>query len=749
MKQRMIKTLALLLALLMVGSGLIACSKEDPTPGADSDSSTEAPANESEAAPVDTEGAPIAYDLKSFAIIKGETSGDNGTVSANYVYNSIKNKGIKPERPTADSASEAGEALEILVGKTNRAETTALSGKLTADNQFAVSFQKNKIVILATRDAALLQAAESFVELYLSKAENGVITANENHTYIGTTNLIEVGAAGASHFSVVRSTNASSVAKQVAESIASRIKTRLGAESVKPVDDFEPFDADAKLIIVGNVDEAKYPELTEIKKGWQNYEYGMQIVGNRIYIMGGIDDALNSAAKLFIEALTNRGEIVDGRLLVAFPESLRGVVDGYLVDYPQFTDGTLSNSFVNPNCEIVNTYSGVLASEFDAYVAALTAAGFAPTGAEHTIGVNRFRTLIHEDKGQIHLAYYASRVEGQEGSMQLFANPLSETVAIPQDTYDPTTQKITETTFHVMSMDYEHHEHYEDGNGLSYVVTLEDGRYVVFDGGYTQDALPLYNYLKKHNQSADGKIHIAAWFVSHPHADHYGAIKPFLTNYGSDVEVEYFVANAASLDRIGLSSNWLLDVLPSLLTQTGAKLIKPHPGQVLTFCNTEFEILLTHENLPKAALVSDENNTSTVVRMWENGHSILMTMDASQEASGKMVSLYADALKSDLFQVNHHGYGGGTQDLFEAAGAQYILWTCSQGAFDKRTSGQKYEFMALSAVIPNKWIFDSVGGAENCLVADHIIEQITFGGDTVTVNKATGETIDKNAPTAS
>ncbi len=693
---------------------------------------------------VETEGASLSYNLKDYAIIRGDASGDFGKNAATGLQNVLKNAGLKPDRPAADTSVAVSDALEILIGKTNRPETEAVAKKLTAENQYAISFRQNKIVIYAERDLLLLHALDAFSELYLSGAVENVITANENHTYIGSVNLVEMGANSVSHYTVVYSFAGDSAALDAANKVANRLKSCLGADAVTCTDDFETYAADAKLIIVGNVDASKFPELETIKADWEPYEYGIKIEGNRIYLIGTIDDAVDEAVAWLVDILTRQTETTeDGKLIAAIPEEGKKELEGYLLKYPQFTDGVQTELFLNTNNGLVYSYRDVTAAEYEAYISVLTEAGFLPTAAEHTIGVNRFQTLIHPEKGQLHVAFYAPKsTDGTgTGNMQIFADPLTDTVAIPQETYDPDTQKVTDTIFHVMSLDYSHRE-YTDGNGQSYIVTLEDGRYVIFDGGYTQDAAPLHDYLVANNQFTDGKIHIAAWFISHPHEDHFGAIESFTKKYVSEIELEYVVANSPTRSRYG-GTHWMIDNMPSVLARTGAKLIKPHTGQVLKFCNTEFEVLLTHENVSATAIdVNDgnSNNSSTVVRMWENGHSILMTMDAADAQSDKLVNLYGTALESDIFQVNHHGHSGGTQRLFETVKAKYLLWTCSQGAFEKRVSGKGYEWISPGSVVPNKWIYESVGGAENCLVADGTIEHITFV-DGIAINKDTGLTI--------
>ena len=249
---------------------------------------------------------------------------------------------------------------------------------------------------------------------------------------------------------------------------------------------------------------------------------------------------------------------------------------------------------------------------------------------------------------------------------------------------------------------------------MCYVITLEDGRYVIFDGGYAQDAEHLYQYLRDNNTRTDG-IRIAAWFFTHSHGDHYGCFRAFVPAHGRDVSVEYVFANAVSSSMCQSASvydSFLTSSLPSLMTQLGGspKLIKPHTGQRFTFCNVTFDVLYTHENY-YPSLFKWLNDSSTVIRMSANGKTVLFTGDCESPASSLLVNMYGSALRSDILQVNHHGYSGGTKALFDAIRPSVAMWTTSQAAFDIRNS-EKW------TNTPNKYLVDLVGGTSNVFVAD-------------------------------
>ena len=55
----------------------------------------------------------------------------------------------------------------------------------------------------------------------------------------------------------------------------------------------------------------------------------------------------------------------------------------------------------------------------------------------------------------------------------------------------------------------------------SFIITTDDGKVIVMDGGFNQDADNLIDWLKK--LTGQEVPHVDAWFFSHPHLDHISA----------------------------------------------------------------------------------------------------------------------------------------------------------------------------------------------------------------------------------
>jgi beta-lactamase superfamily II metal-dependent hydrolase len=345
-------------------------------------------------------------------------------------------------------------------------------------------------------------------------------------------------------------------------------------------------------------------------------------------------------------------------------------------------------------------------------------------------------------EGMVHLAYSESTkdlvVTADMMASDLYTKPAAGSWEVKQE----------KSSFAVMTMDYSKYScglgcnPIYDNNGLSYVVTLQDGRYIVYDGGYESpnDSEILYEFLRDNNKR-EGKPVIAAWVLTHSHGDHFGAFISFTAKHAADVTVENFVLNTGTSTCYTGGHDSTLESIGAYAKTYygGAKVHQPHIGQRLYFCDVEMEILYTHEMFHfSGSNLTNENSASLVTRLWIDGVSILLTADAADNTNLAMARLYGDYLKSDFFQVPHHGNGGGREELYRLVRPTYALWTTSQPGFRRRTFGNSYSVGMPSAYIArlNKKIFEDVGGtresinengAINNWCADGPVDILTFG----------------------
>ena len=215
-----------------------------------------------------------------------------------------------------------------------------------------------------------------------------------------------------------------------------------------------------------------------------------------------------------------------------------------------------------------------------------------------------------------------------------------------------------------------------DRSGLSIIIQLPDGSYVILDGGYwggmggneagKLDREALYNFLVDNKPSSHEKPVISCWLLSHAHGDHDDAITVFLDKYRNDVELQMFahhfpdfVRNPTVSEGEGQTHGYYgaitLQMVRSYCPNATEWVV--HSGQKLYLGGAEIEVLYTCEDLypirPRGI-----NDTNSTYRVTIEGVTIMLLGDSDSYANNQMASYYGEYLKSDVLQFAHHAYNG-------------------------------------------------------------------------------------------
>lgn len=259
-------------------------------------------------------------------------------------------------------------------------------------------------------------------------------------------------------------------------------------------------------------------------------------------------------------------------------------------------------------------------------------------------------------------------------------------------------------------------------NGMSYLYQLSDGRFIVVDGGYVDDADQLYNAMKA--LSGDREIVIAAWFLSHAHNDHVAAFVTFWgSQYAGNITLEKvvynFPADETFADHIvdgAASTTWrdrTLAVIEALPSST--ERIKAHPGQIYTLGDSTITMLYTAELMAPDELWNF-NDTSLVFKLELGGVELLQLADCAKACGEVLTAAYSNALACDVLQVAHHGYYNNCVDteLYQAADPSYALWNCTL---------ERYTRDKTRTAAANVWLFNqaSLGNIAMWCAADDIL----------------------------
>ncbi len=210
-----------------------------------------------------------------------------------------------------------------------------------------------------------------------------------------------------------------------------------------------------------------------------------------------------------------------------------------------------------------------------------------------------------------------------------------------------------------------------DDFGLSNLIKLPDGRFVIFDGGWDVDshADNLINTLTE--QSNVTRPVIAAWIMTHPHIDHYRCYLNFARRYEGRVEIENFIYNFPDPDptdeRFAIMAKGTefehVAIFNELVAKSGARFIRAHTGEVFDFAGVKFEILSSPDDVIYVP-IKNMNDYCLVFKVYAEGQALLLPGDA-QFCNIDLADRLGEYLKADILQVHHHFFSGGDVRSFD------------------------------------------------------------------------------------
>ena len=227
-----------------------------------------------------------------------------------------------------------------------------------------------------------------------------------------------------------------------------------------------------------------------------------------------------------------------------------------------------------------------------------------------------------------------------------------------------------------------------DTIGDSFIITTEDGKVIVIDGGHRTETDYFVEYLK--SATGQRKPHIDAWFLSHAHDDH---CEVFLEVVERRREVTfdkvYSDFPAASFYE-GLD-DWAFTILTDyyrLLPKFADKAERLHEGDVFRVGAAKFTVFYTFN-----PAWTNCNDGSTVMRMDLGGTSVMFTGDAGVAAGNYVVEKYADSglLDCDYCKMAHHGQDGVDKNFYAAVSPEVCIWPTPTWVYEN-TNGNLHTF---------------------------------------------------------
>ena len=233
--------------------------------------------------------------------------------------------------------------------------------------------------------------------------------------------------------------------------------------------------------------------------------------------------------------------------------------------------------------------------------------------------------------------------------------------------------------------------------GNSYVLLTDKGRVVVMDGGMPEETSFLRGFL-----GALGN-EVEAWFISHPHNDHMGALNEIL-KAPKELKIKRIYHSRFSPSLIALEKpydGFCLDFYKHLDETSFPVTDLREPGLQLKIDGLNLKVLgVTNEEFH----TNPYNNSSTVIRVWDKQKSVVFLADAGVECGNKLLAgPYAKDLDCDYMQMAHHGQRGCDEHFYKTVNFRVCLWPTPTWVWNN-DQGKGFNTGPLETIETRRWM---------------------------------------------
>ena len=247
---------------------------------------------------------------------------------------------------------------------------------------------------------------------------------------------------------------------------------------------------------------------------------------------------------------------------------------------------------------------------------------------------------------------------------------------------------------------------------MSFVITTEDGKIILIDGGWPQDMPYLVEYLQGLTGQEKPTVH--AWILTHPHNDHIRGFIELMEGNPDALGVEKIYYNFPSAQFIARED---LDTAAAemyrILPLIAHKCCIVSGGDELQVGAAHFEFYYSPDSEFNHNVC---NNASLIFRVTLGGKTVLFTGDAGVEAGKKVLRMYGGTgkLKADYVQMAHHGQNGCDRDFYEEVAPKGCFW-CAPDWLWNNDAGKGYNTHVFKTIEVRGWM-DEIGATENYVI---------------------------------
>ncbi len=698
------KIICLLLAVCMLATGMVifsSCTQQDGE--------------------VTVSKKSVEVDLSEYALVYPDKTKE-GTYSQTFQGNmdefalAINSAtGLKLRALAEKKTKSDPDSPEILVGLTTREESQKAYDSIK-DHGYTIKVIGNKIVIVGTTPLLTLKAVSYFKENYLTgDGRSAIINVNKEAT-AEQVEMITLADSQKGYYTFIYGADydkdaltdvsydttpdgTTTMTRFVYDMLRTSVEQIAQAVSLKSSKTL-PLKTDAEALADHEVavGMTNRPVTKKLLERLAVDECGIYIEDGNIAVGAWNMTTIDAAQEMFLDYLTESVVTEGDASSIMVPKDLylsTKVSHNWQTDFPKPEGVQLYNTagLADDGLEYLYMGEGVNAAAYKTYCNALKAEGYRMTG-ENEIEDSYFAFFVNDAKAiSLYVAYNAFKYAGEndyayaQPSLRIVAHSLKGAMLPPAEMLSQQSwQKKTDSAITATGLPSE-------SSGEGYIITLEDGRFLVIDGGDTLKGTEVENFRKAlwdlHARnsgkpvSVDNPVRIAAWILTHSHGDHYKLFVDLLRQKGKSGElfVEYMIGNFPIESQLfNITADFTaidkMNSYQSMLTEPFT-FVRVHTGQKLYIGNVEIETLYTHEDMNPHNIVTF-NDSSSVMRLTINVTGgdpvkLLSTGDAFRYAGRWCSAMYGPALQTEMVTMAHHG-GPAVEKEFYTYVAPSVIW---------------------------------------------------------------------------
>lgn len=197
------------------------------------------------------------------------------------------------------------------------------------------------------------------------------------------------------------------------------------------------------------------------------------------------------------------------------------------------------------------------------------------------------------------------------------------------------------------------------GQGDATLLISPKGETILVDAASNTDEESLLTYLTKRNIKRIDHL-----FFTHPHEDHIG---------GGDGVINHFDVGRIYMPDYPASSS-TFEKLMILIEEKDIPITLAEHGDQYSIAEGVLSVY-GPISLPK----DDANNASLILRFVYESTSILFSGDAEKKSEDATLDVYGNFLRSDVYQVGHHGSNTSSSlDFLQAVSPRFAVISCGR-----------------------------------------------------------------------